>query len=127
MNEYTKRKLNLLIHLAKIDGKFHKAERALLEEFVIEEGFNVKDFRILVAAGEQTHDVHLIDDKKEMLFLAIKLMKADHIIDKRELEFCKEIATKLGYDSGAVEAYADQELDRESFDNTIDRWLLEAS
>ncbi len=127
MNEYTKRKLNLLIHLAKIDGKFHKAEKALLEEFVVEEGFNVNDFRILVAAGDQTYDVDLIDDKKEMLFLAIKLMKADHIIDKRELEFCKDIATKLGYDPAAVEAYANRELDRESFDKAVDQWLLEAS
>ena len=123
MNKYTKRKLNLLIYLAQVDGKFHKAEKALLEEFVNEKGFDIKDFRLLEPMDENSHDLPSTDDKKEMLYLAIKLMQADKVIDKKELEFCKEIASKLGYDATVVEEYAHHELDRKSFDEKINDWL----
>ncbi len=119
-----KQKLNLLIHLAKVDGKFHKAEKALLREFVDQEGFDAEDFRLLETAEEEIGDFHLIDDKKEMLFLALKLIHADEVIDKKEVTFCKEIAAKLGYNSAAIDQYAYRELNRETFDKTIDDWLL---
>lgn len=124
MNKYTKRKLNLLIYLAQVDGKFHKAEKALLKEFVNEKGLDMKDFRLLEPLDENSHDLPMTDDKKEMLFLAIKLMQADNVIDKKELEFCKKIASKLGYDAAVVDEYAHHELDRGSFDETINDWLL---
>ena len=124
MNKYTKRKLNLLIYLANVDGKFHKAEKALLQEFVKEKGFDIGDFRLLETYDEKNHDLPLVDDKKEMLFLAIKLIQADNVIDKKELAFCKDIAAKLGYNADVIDEYAHQNLNRESFDKKIDNWLL---
>ena len=124
MDKYTKRKLNLLIYLARVDGKFHRAEKAILKEFVNEKGFDMEEFRLLKPMAKNSHDLPLADDKKEMLFLAIRLMQADKVIDRKEMEFCKEIASKLGYDAAVVDEYAHHELDRESFDATIDDWLL---
>ncbi|MDN5212702.1 hypothetical protein QQ020_11620 [Fulvivirgaceae bacterium BMA12] len=120
----SKRKLNLLVHLARIDGKFHRAEKALLREFVNKEGLDVDDFHLLEMADEEIGDFHLIDDKKEMLFLALKLIQADDVIDKKEFTFCKEIAAKLGYNSLVIDQHAYRELDRETFDKTVNDWLL---
>lgn len=123
MDKFTKRKLNLLIYLAKIDGKFHKSEKALLKEFVNEEEFDVTDFRLLEPVDEKIGDLYFIDDKQEMLFLAIKLMQADKVIDKREMAFCKEIAVKLGFNASVIDEYASKVLDRKSFDETINDWV----
>jgi len=38
MNILERKKINLLVHLAKIDGKFEKSEKALLKSFLHEKG-----------------------------------------------------------------------------------------
>lgn len=124
MDVHIKQKLNLLIHLALVDGKFHKAEKALLEEFVAEMGFDTKDFQLLALSETKTDELTRLDDKKEMLFLALRLIRADNFIDKKELAFCKDIATKLGYDAAIIDEYAHGTLDRASFDKSVNNWLL---
>lgn len=122
MDTTTKRKLNLLIHLAKVDGKFHDAEKALIKEFVNEKGFSVSDFDML--HEEEFQDVHLMDDKKEILYLALKLMQADKVIDRAELAFCRDLAQKLGYKPAVVDAFADADLDRTNFENEVAEWAI---
>lgn len=124
MNIYTERKLNLLVYLAKVDGKFHKAEKALIKEFVNEKGFDLKDFKLLGSSNDTDLNLPSMDDKKEVLFLAIKLIQADSVINKNELDFCREMAIKLGYKAGVVDEFAHCELERGSFDKTVDDWLL---
>ncbi len=124
MNACTKRKLNLLIHLAKVDGKFHDAEKALIQEFVREKGFDVTDFDLLQGSEKPLKNVHQINDKKEILFLAIKLMQADDVIHNSEMAFCRKLAQKLGYKPAIIDAYAHMALDRFYFENVIHQWSI---
>ena len=124
MDACTKRKLNLLIHLARVDGKFHHAEKALIREFVKEKGFEAADFQLLQETEERFQDLQDIDDKKEVLYLAIKLMQADDVIDRKEMAFCKELALKLGYKPAFVDIFADITFDRTQFDGEIAGWRM---
>jgi uncharacterized membrane protein YebE (DUF533 family) len=94
MNVLAKKQLNLLIHLAKADGKFDKTERDLLQGFVKEKDLpeNTLD--------EPEHPMEFIDlaeasGKVGLLYWAIRLMQADQVMHKKEVLFCKNFAEKL--------------------------------
>ena len=122
MDEYTKRKLKVLIHLAMVDGKFHSAEKALISEFVRDKGFEVDEFQLMKMSKENINDVGEIDDKGEMLFLALKLVKADNVIMESELTFCREIALKLKFNPEVIDQLVNKNLSREQFDMEIKKW-----
>ena len=119
MDKSTMRKLNLLVHLAIIDGDFHKSEKTLIHEFLIEKGFDSDDFNFLKTSNENLEDLHLIDDKLEIMYLAIKLIQADGIIDPRELEFCRKLALKLGFDPSKIDFFLDKQFTRTAFDRVF--------
>lgn len=124
MDDVTKKKLNLLTHLAKIDGDFHKSEQRLINEIIEQRGFKKEDFHLLddnVDAMAMAHeDLH---EKEELLFLALKLIQADSIIDDAEVEFCQELASKLGYKPDVIDHFAHKSLpSREEFDKELDNW-----
>lgn len=124
MDKQTERKLNLLVHLANIDGIFHKSEKALIKEFLSEKGINPIDFEFIRAENEKLQDLHLIDDKNEIMFLALKLIQADKIIDRREVAFYKKLADKLGFKPELIDFFANITLERELFDQLITEWRL---
>ena len=124
MDTCTKRKLNLLIHLAKVDGKFHDAEQALIKEFVQEKGFDVTDFDLLQVSEKPLKNLNQINNKKEILFLAIKLMQADDVIHNSEMAFCRKLAQKLGYKPAIIDAYANMAMDRVYFESVIQQWSI---
>ena len=124
MDDVNKKKLNLLTHLAKIDGDFHKSEQKLINEIIEQQGFNKEDFHLLddnVDALAIAHeDLH---EKEELLYLALKLIQADSIIDDTEVEFCQKLAVKLGYKPEVIDHYAHIILpDRDQFDKELDSW-----
>jgi len=122
MDKTTQRKLNLLVHLANIDGKFHKSEKKFIQEFVADKGLNVNDFHMI--KSDLDHDLSLIEDKCELIFLAIKLIQADQVIDKKELQFCRDMALKLGYKPAIIDAYAEASFTRAEFDIDVENWLI---
>ncbi len=122
MNDVVRRKLNILIYLAKVDGKFHKSEKALLMDFVNENKLDPKEFKLLVENPEEMAPEKIVD-KEEMMFLALKVMKADKEVHETELEFCKELAGKLGVKPGIVDEFVNKELTREAFDKEVGNWL----
>jgi uncharacterized tellurite resistance protein B-like protein len=94
MNTLERKKLNLLVHLAKADGKFDKSERQLLKEFASEKGLNTT----IVNQKEQSLEYSELtrsEERIELLFWALKLMHADNVLHEKELLFCKKLATKL--------------------------------
>jgi len=125
MDVFTKRKMNVLIHLAKIDGDFHKSERKLIQEIIEEKGFDAKDFHLVEENGNSLADIDTIDDKGEMLYLALKLIQADDIIRDEEVIFCKQLAEKLSYKPEVVDHFAYKELpDRAEFDKNLTNWTV---
>lgn len=120
---FTERKMNVLVHLAKVDGDFHKSERKLIEEIAIEKGFDVHDFNLLREPNNPLDELGTIDDKAEMLYLSLKLIQVDDVIRNEEVSFCKELAIKLGYKPEVIDHYAHQPLPiREDFDKQLIKW-----
>lgn len=118
MNDIIRKKLNILVHLAKVDGKFHDSERRLLKEFMIENDLDANDFK-LVSGDSKKITFEADEDKKEILFLSLKLIQADEVIHDKEIEYCKNLANNLGYSSAIVEKFARVKLDRDQFENEI--------
>lgn len=123
MDETIKRRLNILIYLAKVDGKFHKAEKTLLQDFVKEHNLNASEFKALMSNNEKLETGKIID-KEEMLFLALKVINADKFLDKKELDFCKDLAIQYGYKEGLIDVFNNQNLTRENFDSEIAKWKV---
>ncbi len=105
MNELAKRQLNLLVHLAGIDGKFEKSEHELLNQFIKEKGLRANSL------DQKTYPVRFSDfskseGKAELLYWALKLMHADAVVHPKEILFCEHLAIKLGYTKEIVFAYS---------------------
>lgn len=104
MNEIDKRKLNLLVHLAKVDGRFVHSERKILEDFIKEKGLIAESlekeeepFHI----DEYSHE----DEKIELLYWALKVIQADDELHESEIRFCESLADKLNLDKNVVRHY----------------------
>ncbi|MEQ8478089.1 DUF533 domain-containing protein [Fulvivirga sp.] len=123
MDETIKRRLNILIYLAKVDGKFHKSEKKLLQDFVKEHNLDPDEFKSLMNNPEKMETEKIID-KAEMMYLALKVINADKHLDEREIEFCKELAQKLGIKPEFVKHFANRNLSRAYFDEEIVNWYL---
>jgi len=121
---FTERKMNVLVHLAKVDGDFHKSERRLIGEIAIEKGFNVDDFNLLRESDNPLDQLDAIDDRAEMLYLSLRLIQADDVIKEEEISFCKKLATKLNYNSEVIDHFAHQPLPiRKEFDKQLSTWV----
>jgi len=125
---FTERKMNLLVHLAKSDGDFHKSERELIKEIAAEQGFNNDDFHLLGEPQSAINEMKDIDDKAEMLYLSLRLIQADGEIRDEEIDFCKKLATKMNYNSKVIDHFAYKDLPhREEFDKQLTEWMSSSS
>ncbi len=107
MEEIIHKKLNLLVHLAKVDGKFDRSERAVLMEMLNAHGVTKLD--------EPDQEIDLNDfksipSKSDILYWAIRLIKADGILHPDELAFCKALAVKLNYSTDIIDHFSISEL-----------------
>ncbi len=98
------RQLNILIQLATIDGRIAPKERKLIEH--IAKVNNVDDELVKQYINKpQPLPVleHLTDDERfEYLYMVIQVMKVDGLVFKSEIDFCEQIAEKLGYKKKVV-------------------------
>jgi uncharacterized tellurite resistance protein B-like protein len=103
------KKLNILIHLAKSDGKFHDTERKLLHDLLEEHGFSPQEL-----AKYETETLHEnmgpVSEKAELIYWSIKLMQADGIIHADEVAYCKRVVGQLHYKEELVDRYAHTKL-----------------
>lgn len=91
--------LNVMVQLAKVDGKVASVEYEFIQRIAIDNGipesevqrlFNEEDSKIQVGS--------LSDDRKfEYIYNLTKLMEIDGTIRIEEYKFCNRIANKLGY------------------------------
>lgn len=123
MDDVIKRKLNILIYLAKIDGKFHKSEKTLLMDFVKKLKMNPDEFKSLVENPEQL-EPEKVQEKTQLMYLALKLIKADNDLDYREVDFCKNLAKTFDFKAEMVDHFSNIDLTKEYFDEEIDAWRI---
>lgn len=97
MNDLSKMKL--LINLAKVDGQVADREKNYLVNIGRANGIYPDEIYPLFT---QNHDVvvpeDLTDDQKfDLIFSLIQLMKLDERMYREEIVFCGQVASKLGY------------------------------
>jgi hypothetical protein len=92
--------LKLLINLARIDGQVADREQHYITTIGVANGMSENEIQPLF---EKTHDPimpsDLTDDQKfDILFSLVQLMKIDERLYKDEIKYCSVVAAKLGYD-----------------------------
>jgi len=102
MNDLSRMKL--LINLAKVDGQVADKEKNYLINIGRANGIYPDEIYPLFT---QTHDVliprSMSDDQKfDLLFSLVQLMKIDERMYQEEITFCGQVAMKLGYDKHAM-------------------------
>ena len=98
MNDLSRMKL--LINLAKVDGQVADKEKNHLINIARANGIYPDEIYPLFT---QNHPMvvpgDLSDDQKfELIFNLIQLMKLDERMYREEIAFCGQVAAKLGYD-----------------------------
>ena len=110
MNEILRKKLNLLVHLANVDGNFEESEREVLTSMLKEAGEpNMKYSESVGHVGLDDFTDSKIS-KHDILYWALRLIKADGIIHADEAAYCKALAVKLNYKPEVVDFFVTNEL-----------------
>jgi len=97
MNDLSRMKL--LINLAKVDGQVADKEKNYLINIGRANGIYPDEIYPLFT---QSHDVlvpgDMTDDQKfDLMFSLVQLMKLDERMYREEIAFCGQVAAKLGY------------------------------
>lgn len=97
MNDLSRMKL--LINLAKVDGQVADKEKNYLINIGRANGIYPDEIYPLFT---QSHDVlvpgNMTDDQKfDLMFSLVQLMKLDERMYREEISFCGQVAAKLGY------------------------------
>lgn len=95
---YKKNHIKNLLTLAKADGHMHEKEIQLL--FKIGHGYGLKDWQIQnLIDHTDSFELTIPDnynDRMNLLYDLILMVFADEVVEKREIEFCEDIAKRFG-------------------------------
>ena len=91
--------INVLINLAASDNFVAEKEARLIYMIGQANGLSREEIDEMLKDPQPIGDLsHLTPDQKfEHLYYIVQLMKIDGQVFKAEIEFCKDIADKLGY------------------------------
>jgi len=126
-------RLNVLVQLARVDGVIVQDEIDLINKIGEANGMSSGEI------SESFDDPGFIgdlkdlsdDEKYDLLYDIIKLMKIDGRLYQEEIMFCAKVASKLGYDQDVLlklmlKIYRDPHIstDRDSLKATIQEHLI---
>ena len=105
MDIVTKKKLNILIQLAKADHDFATVERDLIFQIARENNYPDDQLSLLIDNPEPIGTLGALSDKQkeEYLLSSVELVMADHRVMESEILFTQHIAIKLGYFKNVVD------------------------
>jgi len=99
--------LNILVQLAKVDGETDDTELDLIREIGKSNKLSDEDIEKVIETTDA--DDHLsslqdidIDEKLELMYNLVLMMKADGIIHKEEMKFCLRVTKKMGFAEDAL-------------------------
>lgn len=125
--------LHALVQLAKVDGVVVQDEIDLIKKIGSEHGLTSEEITASFDdPDEELRDLaHLSDDEKyEFIYHLVQLMKIDGRIYKEEINFCSQLAGKLGYDEAVLlelmlKIYSDPDIttDKATLKNAIQKFL----
>ena len=126
--------LNILVHLAKVDGIVVQEEIDLINKIGHVNGMTDDEISSCFDQPNPIENLeHLEDDEKfEYIYSIVQLMKIDGRIYKEELNFCAKMASKLGYDEDVLlelilKIYSDPHIsaDRSKIKSKIQNYLIQ--
>ena len=95
---YKKNHIRNLISLAQADDHMHKKEIELL--YRIGERYGLKDWQVKkLIESKEKFELNVPDnhnDKMNLLYDLILMVYADEIVEKKEVEFCEDVARRFG-------------------------------
>ncbi len=99
-----KEQLNILINLATSDRTVGEKESKTIHMIGKANGLTNEEIDSMMKTPQPIGNLsHLSEDQKfENLYHLIQLMKSDGQVFKSEIQFCEEIAEKLGYKKQVV-------------------------
>ena len=99
-----RKQLTALVLLAKSDENIDEAELGLIYRIGRANWLSDDEILDIINNPGRIGDLSSLshDDKFEFLYSIIQLMKADDEIFNAEVDYCNQIAVKLGYGLGAV-------------------------
>jgi uncharacterized tellurite resistance protein B-like protein len=109
MDIVTRKKLNLLIQLAEADKHFARSERELIYRIAKERSFSEDEVNELIKNPEPIGSLGALsaDQKLDYLLTCIELIFADQKIFDSELNFCRNVAIKLGFKKGIIDYFVE--------------------
>lgn len=125
---FKKSHLKNLVALAKADGNFHEDEVKYL--YKIGAKYQLKPYQIdKIVKGDENVELQIPKEfhkKVAFLYDTVGMMMADGIIDDREMDFCKEMFNRFGFDpaliNDMIQAYKLGGLeDQEDWESFLDK------
>ena len=110
MNKLIKKKVNLLLHLAKIDGKFDQSEKQLLLDILKEKGLGETSVQDLQTEPFDLNTVSELDGETELFYWVLRMIKADQYLHPDEVAYSKALALKLKIKPEIVDFYSNREI-----------------
>jgi uncharacterized tellurite resistance protein B-like protein len=93
-----------MIQLAISDKKLVESEEKLIYNLGKLHGVSEAEIKKLIKKPESIGPIEALsdDEKFQYLYMVIQMMKVDRQIFKSEIEFCKNLADKLGFKKAVV-------------------------
>ena len=100
----TKKELSQLIQLAIIDGDLAEREGKIIFSYGKQQGYSEDEIKALIKDPEPIGPIEVLsdDEKFHFVYMVIQMMKVDGQVFKSEIEFCKDLADKLGFKKAVV-------------------------
>lgn len=99
-----KEQLNVLINLAASDSQVAEKESKIIHMIGKANGLSKDEVDAMLKSPRPVGDLSSLteDQKFEHLYHLIQLMKIDGQVFKSEIDFCEQIAERIGYKKGVV-------------------------
>ena len=99
-----KKELSLMIQLAISDNELAEREEKLIYNLGKLHGVSEEEIKNLIKNPEPIGPVETLsnDEKFQFLYVVIQMMKVDGQIFKAEIEFCRDLAEKLGFKRAVI-------------------------
>ncbi len=110
MNRLLTKKINLLLHLAKVDGCFDGSERVLLTSFLKENSLEETYLEQHTHEAVDLLGLVKIVDKSELLFWVLKMIYADGKLHPAEIAYSEVIAKQLGFNNAIITHFPKDEF-----------------
>ena len=126
------KELSLMIQLAIVDNELAEREEKLIFSLGKLHGVSEEEIKNLIKKPEPIGPVETLsnDEKFQYLYMVIQMMKVDGQIFKSEIEFCRDLAEKLGFKRSVVgelssKIYSDPSItaDRDELKKTAFKYL----